>query len=441
MSKPSLRVRLRYRFDNLMGRGNVAVIGLLGLVTFVWVLVMGFITWRLDLQPEGASHRWIETTWRMLTFTLDPGTFAGDPDWRWRVPSLLTTIFGIFVVATLIGIIAAGFEDRITKLRKGRSAVLETDHTVILGWNNKVFTIISELVIAKESETKPVIVVLADRDRVDMEDEIKEKVATLRNTKLVCRSGSPIDPDEVLRANPYEARSIIVLGDDEAAAVDANTIKTTLALTNHPDRPEGAMRIVGAVSKPRNLSIAKLVGKDDAQWIVPIEAISKLTVQTCRHAGLSTVYSELLQFEGDEFYVIERAELVGLSYFECQMRFATVTVVGLIGEDGVVLNPDRDRAIAAGERLIVIAEDDTAIELAPTQGAATDGHVTGLAITENPIERTLIVGSHSQLPMMLSELGEYSEPGSPVTIVSMFPVPDFAQDLGTRYRGPHGRHG
>src|SRR6188768_382645 len=231
MPKPSLRVRLRYRFDNLMGRGNVAVIGLLGLVTLAWVLAIGFITWQLHLYPTGASPRWIETTWRMLTFTLDPGTFAADTDWRWRLPSLLTTIFGIFVVAALIGIIASGFEDRIAKLRKGRSAVLETGHTVILGWNSNVFTIISELVIANESETKPVIVVLANRDRVDMEEEIKERVPHLRNSKVVCRNGNPIRPDEVLRANPYAAPSIIVLGDDDAAAPDANTIKTTLALT------------------------------------------------------------------------------------------------------------------------------------------------------------------------------------------------------------------
>ena len=429
MPKPSLRVRLRYRFDNLMGRGNVAVIGLLGLVTLAWVLAIGFITWQLHLYPTGASPRWIETTWRMLTFTLDPGTFAADTDWRWRLPSLLTTIFGIFVVAALIGIIASGFEDRIAKLRKGRSAVLETGHTVILGWNSNVFTIISELVIANESETKPVIVVLANRDRVDMEEEIKERVPHLRNSKVVCRNGNPIRPDEVLRANPYAARSIIVLGDDDAAAPDANTIKTTLALTNSADRPEGAMQIVGAIRRPRNLSIAELVGKDDAQWIVPIEAMSRMTVQTCRHAGLSMVYAELLQFEGDEFYVTDRPELVGLTHFECQMRFSTATVVGIIGPDGVLLNPPRDRELAAGERLIVIAEDDSTIELAAAAGAPNEAHVTGLDERYNPTESTLIVGAHSQLPLILSELNEYSKPGSPVTIASMFPVATFADDL------------
>ena len=430
MSKPSLRVRLRYRFDNLMGRGNGAVIALLGLVSLLWVLVFGFITWHWKLQPEGASHRWIETTWRMLTFTLDPGTFASDTNWKWRIPSLLTTIFGIFVVATLIGVIASGFEDRIATLRKGRSAVLETNHTVILGWNAKVFAIISELVVASESEHKPVIVVLANRDRVDMEREIKEKVPRLRNTKVVCRSGSPLDQDEVLRANPFEARSIIVLGDEDAVAVDAETIKTTLALTNHPDRPASAIQIVGAIRRPGNLSIAQLVGKHEAEWIVPIEAISKLTVQTCRHPGLSSVYSELLQFEGDEFYVTQPQGLVGLSHFECQMLFPTATVVGIIGAVGVLLNPPRDRIFAAGERLIVIAKDASAIDISPHPGAPDGNHVTGLNEVESAVESILILGSHSQLPLILSELNEYAAPGTPVTIVSAFPVPAFAGDLG-----------
>ena len=194
-----------------------------------------------------------------------------------------------------------------------------------------------------------------------MEEEIKEKVPHLRNTKVVCRNGNPLDQDEVLRANPYEARSIIVLGDEHALAVDAQTIKTTLALTNHPAGPRARSRSSARCAIRNNLSIAKLVGKDEAQWIVPIEAISKMTVQTCRQSGLSTVYSELLQFEGDEFYVTEPGELVGLTYFECQMRFPVATVVGVLGADGVVLNPPADPCDCRGRAALVIAEDNSTI--------------------------------------------------------------------------------
>ena len=37
---------------------------------------------------------------------------------------------------------------QLDELRKGRSKVLEKDHTLILGWNSKVFPIVSEICIA-----------------------------------------------------------------------------------------------------------------------------------------------------------------------------------------------------------------------------------------------------------------------------------------------------
>ena len=431
MAKPGISAQLRYRFDNLMARGNVAVIGLLGLISLIWVIVAGLVAFIFNVFPsDSGGYTFIEAIWRQLTFTLDPGTFSGDIGWPWRLLSLLTTLFGVLVVASLIGVVSAAFDDRIAALRKGRSAVVENGHTVILGWNSKVFTIISELVIANESESKPVVVVLADRDRVDMEEAIAEKVPQLKNTKVVCRSGNPLDQDELLRANPFEAKSLIVLGDEDAPDTDATTIKTALALTNHPERPEGEITVVGEINRPENLPIAKLVGKDEAQWILPLETISKVTVQTCRQSGLSRVYTELLQFDGDEIYFTDQPSLVGLTYLEYQMRFDSSTVIGVITQDGALLNPAADRTLGEGEQLIVIAEDDSTIALAAQRGVANDAHVTGLPAVEMAPERTLILGSHSQLPLIVGELHEYAPAGSVVTIVTDYKLPKLAETPG-----------
>ena len=60
----------------------------------------------------------------------------------------------------------------------------------------------SELSIANESRKRPVIVVLADRDKVEMEDELREKVPDLRGTRVVCRSGSPDDIERPRAVQP-----------------------------------------------------------------------------------------------------------------------------------------------------------------------------------------------------------------------------------------------
>ena len=64
---------------------------------------------------------------------------------------------------------------------------MESDHTVILGWSPLVFPIISELIIANANRRRACIVVLGDRDKIEMEDEIREKVGPTGKTRIVCR--------------------------------------------------------------------------------------------------------------------------------------------------------------------------------------------------------------------------------------------------------------
>ena len=158
---------------------------------------------------------------------------------------------------------------------------------------------------------------------------------------------------------------------------------------------------------------------------MPLETISKLTVQTCRQSGLSRVYSELLQFDGDEMYFTDQPGLVGLTYLECQYRFATSTLVGIV-TGWPRAQPERGSRLGAGEQLIVIAEDDSTIAVSPA--GVPDRAQTTKAPAQAP-ERTLILGSHSQLPLILSELAEYSAAGSSATVVSDHP-----------FRSSAGRH-
>ncbi|MFN8594860.1 MAG: hypothetical protein U0559_01555 [Anaerolineae bacterium] len=76
---------------------------------------------------------------------------GGDAGWGFRIAMLLVTVGGIFVISTLIGVMTNSVEDKVESLRKGRSRVLSFGHTVILGWSEQVFTIVSELVTLKKT--------------------------------------------------------------------------------------------------------------------------------------------------------------------------------------------------------------------------------------------------------------------------------------------------
>ncbi|MDP3207573.1 MAG: hypothetical protein Q8M65_00355, partial [Rhodoglobus sp.] len=283
MTKPTPSERMRYWFDNWMSRGTLALMALLGLATVVLVLVVGVVVWVFRQTPDdNPDLSFGDILWGNLMRTLDPGTMGGDAGWGFRIFMLVITIGGLIIVASLIGIISGAFDSKVEELRKGRSRVIEKDHTLILGWNSKVFPIVSEICIANESRRGAVIVVLADRDKVEMEDELRAHVGSIGRTKIICRTGDPMDLTDLEIANPGTSRSIIILASDDSVDPDADAIKTALALTNNPRRRPTPYHIVGELTDPANLEAAILVGRDEAHWVLGTDLIGRITVQSCR---------------------------------------------------------------------------------------------------------------------------------------------------------------
>lgn len=430
MNKPTFGERFRYWFDNWMARGPIALMALLGLATIVLVLVVFGVVQLFTLFGQYPNNDKktdpLDTLWGNLMRTLDPGTMGGDTGWAFRILMLVITIGGLIIVASLIGIISGAFDSKVEDLRKGRSKVLETDHTLILGWSSKIFPIISEIVIANESRGKAAIVILADKDKVEMEDEIFAKMGKTGKTKIICRTGDPMDLTDLEISNPHTARSIILIAPEGSDDPDSDVIKTALALTNNPNRKPEGYHIVGELDQEGSLEAARLVGKDEAHWVLGSEVINRITVQSCRQSGLSVVYSELLDFDGDEIYFTEQPALYGKTYFDAQLSFVDATVIGMVKAGVVQLNSTPEATYEAGDQLIVIAEDDSAIRLAAPGEVDAAPINTSKAVTPQP-ERTLVLGYNNGLKGMLRELSEYVPAGSIVTVVADVEEPAFAK--------------
>jgi voltage-gated potassium channel Kch len=421
----TLRQRLRYAFDNTLSRGTPALIAWLAILTVAFLGVASILLTLIGAAPraeDGAALSFPALLWHNLMRTLDAGTMGGDTgSLSYLLMMLVVTLGGVFIVGTLIGLISNGVGNQIEELRKGRSMVAETDHIVILGWNDRIFSIMGELILGNEHRKRNVIVIMADRDKVAMDDEVRERIDDGKTTTVVCRRGNPIDLGDLKLVNFNAARAIIVLspdGDDP----DAEVIKSILAVTNHPDRRPEKFHIVAEIRERRNMEPARLVGRDEAQLIETGETIARVIAQTCRQTGLSGVYTELLDFGGDEIYFKRDTALDGLSFADALFAFDTSSVVGVKTADGIVqLNPPMDRRFAAGDEAIVIAADMAA--------ARVGRHAPSMDLSllmEKPTstaapERTLLLGWSSRAPIIIRELDSYVAPGSVMTVVADSP--------------------
>lgn len=413
--KIGFRARFRYWFDNTMSRGVTGLIAWLGVLS---VAILVVVTAALELV-EPTRENPGRLLWRTFisTFSLS----APEDD----VPQVLALWFilaltGIFVVSALVGLLTSGLNQRLEQLRKGRSHVLEKDHTVVLGWSDQIYTVIGELVEANKSRRKAYIAVLAEQDKVAMEDKVRHRIPDTHSTKLIFRTGSPLDLTDLEMVNLNEARSIIVLGPDRVSEEDSDAyvMKVLLAINKGPAFRGRPHHVVSAMRESRNMQVAKLAG-GDAIVLDGDDISARLVVQTARQSKLSVVYHDLLDFGGDELYVVTVPAFVGRRFGDILQAYRKGCPVGLVHADGrTVLVPPMDTVIRPDDKVVVLAEDDSKLKLStrpfPVDNNAILHGVRGPATPES----TLILGWNSRATRIIEQLDTYVANGSTVDVVA-----------------------
>ena len=424
MPKPfewkALVQRLQYEFDKTMSAGLIALIWWLGAASLVVIVITGVIIAVTHVAPTGLpAEDFFEATWQALMRTIDAGNVYNDNGWPYRLIMLVVTFFGVFIVSSLIGLLSAIVQDRIAELRKGRSFVLERNHVVILNWSPSIFDIIRQLCLAHAGEAKFRVVIMADKDKVEMEDEIAEKLKLPRNTQVICRSGDPTDLSDLAIVNLADAASVIIVSQLDGYP-DARNIKTILALTHGPHRPDKPLRITAEFRNSANVAVVRAVSGEYVQPVMADDLISRIIVHSSRQSGLSAVYADLLDFEGNEFYTLPQPSIFGLSFAKALLAFESGALIGVRGVDGRLrINPPMSQVIEDGAEAILIAEDRKSVLLADAAEVMIDADVI---LPTKPvvhrIERTLILGWNRRGAVIASELSNYMAEGSQITIAA-----------------------
>ncbi|MFG2988993.1 NAD-binding lipoprotein [Streptomyces sp. NPDC048257] len=412
----SLRLRLRYRFDNLVAGGTTALIGWFALACLAVVVPASTVlVWADRAAPATLSGR-LTAVWVSVGQTLKIGGAVGSP--LYVVASVALALVALLFVSTLVSLITTGINRRIMLLRRGHSTVLESGHTVLLGWSDQIFPVVGELVAAHANQRRSAIAVLAPKDKVEMEDEIATSVADTGTTRIICRNGRTTDPAELERVSPRTAKAVLVLP-PEGDAGDAHVVKTLLALNAAVPEPGGAV-VVAAVRDARNQVTARLAAGPGGHVLCVDDIIARLLVQTARQPGLSLVYQDLLDFAGDEFYTAPAQCLAGRTFGEALLAFTTSSVVGLLPAGGrVALNPDPGTTIGADDLIVLVSrDDDTAVPADASPCVDEDAIVT--ARPRMPVaERLLLLGWNRRAPIVVEQLDRFVSPGTTLDVVSL----------------------
>lgn len=416
ITKPGLGAKLRYSFDNSIAKGGMFIAWVLVFMVITSILLVlvkaALFAIPIITRPENVVSVNVETFWGSFATLLGKGP---DPSWAERIITFLTWACTVALGGTVTGFIVGAITRTFERLRRGKSPIIVNNHTLILGWSNRIYPILKELATANSNVKKSNVVIFSSHTRDFMEGEIDARANDLGKLKVVTRTGDVTNPEDLKRTNIANAKSIIVLDSDETG--DANVVSAVLAIK--AVNPNTEIKIITEIDDAHTGEALSVATQGQVITVRSQEIIARVTAQASRRPGLAAVILDLLDFDGDEIYFNDVPALHGRTYADALLAFNDAAVIGLLNADGTAkVNPAQSTKITAGMKVIAIAEDDDKVVYTGVNEAISKTKVKPVEKKKEAAESLLIIGWSSMGRTVLNELAGFLPKGSTVHIVA-----------------------
>ena len=414
-TKVSFGTRLRYSFDNSLSKAG-AFVGYvfiaIVLLAFAMTAIQAAIATVTPLNTPLDPASYFFSYWAAFTKILGIGSTDA---WGAQIVNFIYWAIGIAISGAVIGFISAAITRAVARIKEGKSAVIESGHTLILGWSNRVFPILAELAIANDNVRKPRVVIFANTARTVMDAEILSRVPNLGKLKVITRTGDITNPEDLKRANVSSAKSIIILDADETG--DATVVSTVLAVK--AVNANANTRIIAELDDANTAEAITTATKGQVIAVRSHDVIARVTAQASRQPGLAAVTLDLLDFAGDEIYFSDVPALVGKTYADAVLPFNTASVLGVVdGKGKTHINPAQTAKISAGSKIIAIAADDDKIVYTGVREDIAKKKISKAKEPARKPEHLLFIGWSSMGRSVVAELAQFLPKGSTVHIVA-----------------------
>jgi Trk K+ transport system NAD-binding subunit len=356
---------IMYRMDYHFSSSESAMALLLMGLTFSLILIATFFL--CFVTGEGVGN----SMWNAWIWIVDNGSHGDVEGVGKTIIAWCTTVAGMIVFAMFIGIVSDTIQETLESFRKGRCRVIESGHTVMLGWNTKSMSILEQIALANKSEGGGTIAVLCGTNKEDMEQllagTIEEGGFDLHGTNVVFRTGDPLNTQSLAQISASSARAILIMSREDLDSDDADALTVRQILVVKSLAPLSG-HVVAEMCRVDNLEWVAMVDEEGlVEPIVPRNITGRILVQSSRVPGLGHVMDLLMAFDASSFYHQAWPQLEGKAFGDIARRFDGAVVMGLIraGEgDGLIkINPPSDTVICPGDEVLVVAEDNNAYTL------------------------------------------------------------------------------
>ncbi|XP_071931266.1 probable ion channel POLLUX isoform X2 [Coffea arabica] len=394
---------------------------------FATLFLIGFGGLALYAVSDGS---FTEALWLSWSFVADSGNHADMVGSGPRIVSVSISSGGMLIFAMMLGLVSDAISEKVDSLRKGKSEVIESNHILILGWSDKLGSLLKQLAIANKSIGGGVVVVLAERDKEEMEMDIAKLEFDFMGTSVICRSGSPLILADLKKVSVSKARAIIVLASNENAdQSDARALRVVLSLAGVKEGLRG--HVVVEMSDLDNEPLVKLVGGELIETVVAHDVIGRLMIQCALQPGLAQIWEDILGFENAEFYIKRWPQLDGLHFEDVLVSFPDAIPCGVkVAAEGgkIIINPEDKYVLKEGDEILVIAEDDDTYAPGPLP-EVSPGLCPRMIDPPKYPEKILFCGWRRDIDDMIMVLEAFLAPGSELWMFNEVPEKDREKKL------------
>ncbi len=422
--------RLAYRFDEYISKG----IGHQGVLLFIFIMAVMFIFSILSVVFKATTGVG-EGLWYCFNGVIDAGTVGGTDTENTSlvIIVIIVSLTGMIFTGMLISIINNALENRLSELRQGRRDIVEENHMVVIGCNSNTYTVVKEqieanlnVVGAMKKVQNPLVVIVDDQDKEEMDSNIHARIEQFHNTRVICRSGKITHPASFSKIALEKANAIVVCCEE-----DTLTLQVLLALGKYLRQFEGKKpNIATQINDKKVFDAAQIALSDIGVNILYCnDLISRVTAQVCRQPGLSYVLQDLFNYKGNEIYIEAKdasgnqMEFDGCRFGDILNRFSNTTVIGVrridhTGTKQVMIDPPKDFIMKTGDEIVHIAEDDNQIVLSnePEDKVGIELEKTFSTI-DDPVINMLVIDYNDNFMNTMKNLDEFVAPGSKVKLV------------------------
>ena len=448
---PGPRGRLRNRVQFLLERFVLRGLGHRLLFAAAIILAVsltgGALVFALDPEIVGPGEG---VWWAFLRLT-DPGYLGDDEGAARRALSTVLTVLGFLVfLGLLIAILTQWLNQAIARLESGVTPVAFRDHLIVLGWTHRTPTIVQELLrtrnrvarfLERHGARELRIVVLAERVDARLVHDLRTRLGDLwSDRQVLLRSGSPLRLEHLDRVAFRDAAALILPGadhgEDNPEGVDAETMKTLMAISRHA--------IAGGTTPPlavaemydgRRTRMGQQAYAGECEIVAADEIIARLIAQSLGQRGVCEVFAEILTVDAGNAIYLKRASSAAGRFGDLIGSFPKAIPLGLFRSEArtPVLVPDPSTDVVEGDHLVFLARryDDCGVRVeTPLVAEPAATRPRGDAL--EPGRRLLVMGWSRKVPALLRELAAYGPGAFSIDVVSSTPIAE-RQALLDRY--------